>query len=184
MNCPGCGDFETKVIDSRLSKDGLSIRRRRQCTACFTRFTTYEAGEKDLLNILIKKKTGHGATASSMKLALSFMAEVLDALLHETYKLMDKMNKLESMRISRMYDPSEPSSGDGASTAMDDTKEKPKQTATGAVLKIIKRHKKGVHISKLKDRTGFDDKKIQNILHRACKLGKIKRTAKGVYTSS
>ena len=42
MNCPYCQDLETKVIDSRLSDEGLSIRRRRRCEGCQKRFTTYE----------------------------------------------------------------------------------------------------------------------------------------------
>ena len=42
MKCPFCSDLDNKVIDSRLSKDGLNIRRRRECLACSRRFTTYE----------------------------------------------------------------------------------------------------------------------------------------------
>ncbi len=42
MRCPSCGYFESKVIDSRPSEDGSSIRRRRECLQCNTRFTTYE----------------------------------------------------------------------------------------------------------------------------------------------
>jgi predicted transcriptional regulator of viral defense system len=54
-------------------------------------------------------------------------------------------------------------------------------SATEMVIKIIKRHKKGVGISKLKDKTGFDDKKIRSIVYRASKQGKIKRVGKGIY---
>ena len=46
MKCPFCTELENKVIDSRLSKDGLSIRRRRECLACQRRFTTYERVEE------------------------------------------------------------------------------------------------------------------------------------------
>lgn len=42
MRCPSCGYLESKVIDSRPSEDGSSIRRRRECLHCNTRFTTYE----------------------------------------------------------------------------------------------------------------------------------------------
>ena len=42
MTCPFCGHMEDRVIDSRESKEGDSIRRRRQCLACEKRFTTYE----------------------------------------------------------------------------------------------------------------------------------------------
>ncbi len=46
MRCPKCGSLEDKVIDSRLSKDGASIRRRRECLDCETRYTTYEEIER------------------------------------------------------------------------------------------------------------------------------------------
>ena len=42
MKCPFCGNAENKVIDSRISKDGKAIRRRRECLGCARRFTTYE----------------------------------------------------------------------------------------------------------------------------------------------
>ncbi|MBN1226579.1 MAG: transcriptional repressor NrdR [Deltaproteobacteria bacterium] len=42
MKCPFCGDIKNKVVDSRLSKDNLMIRRRRECLNCGKRFTTYE----------------------------------------------------------------------------------------------------------------------------------------------
>ena len=45
MHCPFCGTHETKVTDSRLVADGDQVRRRRQCTACGERFTTYETAE-------------------------------------------------------------------------------------------------------------------------------------------
>ena len=46
MRCPKCGSLEDKVIDSRLSKDGASIRRRRECLDCQNRYTTYEEVER------------------------------------------------------------------------------------------------------------------------------------------
>lgn len=46
MRCPKCGSLEDKVIDSRLSKDGESIRRRRECLICEARYTTYEEIER------------------------------------------------------------------------------------------------------------------------------------------
>ena len=45
LKCPYCGDQESKVVDSRRSEDGLSIRRRRECMRCLRRFTTYEIVE-------------------------------------------------------------------------------------------------------------------------------------------
>ncbi len=54
MKCPYCSKTENKVIDSRLSKDGRTIRRRRECLDCARRFTTYERLE-ELLPMVIKK---------------------------------------------------------------------------------------------------------------------------------
>lgn len=54
MTCPFCGYREDKVIDSRESKEGDSIRRRRQCLACERRFTTYERCD-EVPHMIIKK---------------------------------------------------------------------------------------------------------------------------------
>jgi hypothetical protein len=59
-----------------------------------------------------------------------------------------------------------------------------KLTATDQVLRIIKRSKKGVGAPTLMKKTGFDDKKIRNILFRNYKLGRIKRVGKGVYVGA
>src|SRR5277367_1339460 len=56
MTCPFCGHKEDKVIDSRESKEGDSIRRRRQCLACDRRFTTYE--RSDEIPYMVIKKDG------------------------------------------------------------------------------------------------------------------------------
>lgn len=56
MRCPFCGDQESKVVDSRHSEDGLSIRRRRECLVCQRRFTTYEIVES--LPIIVVKRDG------------------------------------------------------------------------------------------------------------------------------
>ncbi len=56
-----------------------------------------------------------------------------------------------------------------------------KPTATDQVLGIINRSKSGVDAATLMKKTGFDDKKIRNILFRNYKLGKIKRAGKGIY---
>ena len=56
MNCPFCGHLNDKVIDSRESKEGDAIRRRRQCLACERRFTTYE--RIDEVPYMVVKKDG------------------------------------------------------------------------------------------------------------------------------
>jgi len=54
MRCPYCSSLENKVVDSRLGKEGESIRRRRECLTCEGRFTTYERVE-EVLPLVIKK---------------------------------------------------------------------------------------------------------------------------------
>ncbi|MCL2669811.1 MAG: transcriptional regulator NrdR [Syntrophaceae bacterium] len=54
MKCPFCSDSENKVIDSRISKEGNAIRRRRECLGCGKRFTTYEYVE-EILPMVVKK---------------------------------------------------------------------------------------------------------------------------------
>ena len=54
MKCPFCGHSENKVIDSRISKEGKAVRRRRECLGCSKRFTTYEYVE-EVLPMVVKK---------------------------------------------------------------------------------------------------------------------------------
>jgi transcriptional repressor NrdR len=54
MRCPSCRSLDSKVIDSRVSRDGDVIRRRRHCTQCARRFTTYERVEESL-PVVVKK---------------------------------------------------------------------------------------------------------------------------------
>ena len=56
MNCPFCGHLHDKVVDSRESKEGDAIRRRRQCLGCERRFTTYE--RIDEVPYMVVKKDG------------------------------------------------------------------------------------------------------------------------------
>ena len=60
MHCPFCFAAETKVIDSRLSEDGMQVKRRRECAACNERFTTYENAE--LLMPRVIKRDGSRVT--------------------------------------------------------------------------------------------------------------------------
>lgn len=66
MRCPKCGCQDDKVIDSRSSREGATIRRRRECTACNFRFTTYEEVERGGLVVL--KRDGRREEFSTEKL--------------------------------------------------------------------------------------------------------------------
>lgn len=54
MRCPACGALENRVVDSRAADDGMSIRRRRECASCATRFTTFERIEA-ALPVVVKR---------------------------------------------------------------------------------------------------------------------------------
>ena len=56
MRCPFCGADETQVKDSRASEDGSSIRRRRLCSSCGSRFTTFERIQ--LRDLVVVKRSG------------------------------------------------------------------------------------------------------------------------------
>lgn len=66
MRCPKCGGQEDRVIDSRSSKEGATIRRRRECTECNHRYTTYEQIEYELLTVM--KRDGRREAFSREKL--------------------------------------------------------------------------------------------------------------------
>lgn len=57
MKCPYCGEMDSKVIDSRSTEEGVSIRRRRECLICGKRFTTYEKVENVPIMVIKKDKT-------------------------------------------------------------------------------------------------------------------------------
>ena len=66
MNCPVCKNTDTKVIDSRLSGEGFSIRRRRSCQKCDFRFSTIE--EMEILDLVVIKRDGRRESYSKDKL--------------------------------------------------------------------------------------------------------------------
>lgn len=66
MRCPKCGCQDDKVIDSRASREGATIRRRRQCLGCSHRFTTYEEIERQ--DLVVIKRDGRREDFSREKL--------------------------------------------------------------------------------------------------------------------
>ncbi len=87
MTCPFCGYREDKVIDSRESKEGDSIRRRRQCLSCERRFTTYE--RCDEVPYMVVKKDGRREKFDRQK--------VLNGLLRAAEKRPISMGKLAEL---------------------------------------------------------------------------------------
>ncbi|MDD2486821.1 MAG: transcriptional regulator NrdR [Candidatus Gracilibacteria bacterium] len=71
MRCPKCKNLDTKVIDSRITEDGKSIRRRRECEKCEARFTTFERME--FVNFLVTKNNGEKEMYDRTKLQRSIL---------------------------------------------------------------------------------------------------------------
>jgi transcriptional repressor NrdR len=71
MKCVYCGNLESKVVDSRPTEEGSSIRRRRECLVCKKRFTTYE--KIDSLPLLVVKKNGERVPFDSDKIKMGII---------------------------------------------------------------------------------------------------------------
>ena len=71
MKCPFCGHAETQVVETRISEDGDFVRRRRQCSSCEKRFTTYERADVNFP--VVVKKGGSRADFDSGKVRASMM---------------------------------------------------------------------------------------------------------------
>ena len=87
MKCPFCGHLEDKVVDSRESREGEAIRRRRECLACERRFTTYE--RIDEIPYMVVKKDGRRERFDRQK--------ILSGLLRATEKRPVSMANLEAL---------------------------------------------------------------------------------------
>jgi len=201
MECPFCGKIDNGVIDSRPTKEGTAIRRRRKCLACAGRFTTYESTPEQLLLLLMRRHAGRGAIAKNSEAVLSFMSNALKGLSEEIEKLVGEVGKPEPpKKVKKPKREAAPKPkpkpkrkkrapvrkivARGPKKVPAKAKKAKKMTATAEVLKVIKGHKKGVDIPKLKTRTGFDDTKIRAIIQRAYREGKVKRIGRGVYVTA
>lgn len=90
MKCPYCGHTDDKVIDSRPSRDESSVRRRRECTSCMKRFTTYEYVEEIPLQVVKRdgavEEYDRNKLMSGLRLSTakrSITQEDLDQLIHD-----------------------------------------------------------------------------------------------------
>jgi len=111
MKCPFCGAFDTQVVDSRVSEEGASIRRRRRCAVCGKRYTTREIAELRLPQVV--KQNGEREEFSDDKLRVSFMralhkrpvaTELVDAAIdHISQKVLSLGEReIESRRLGEM----------------------------------------------------------------------------------
>ena len=108
MRCPFCSHSETQVVETRISEDGDFIRRRRRCSACDKRFTTYE--RPDVNFPVVVKKDGSRADFDSRKVRASMMlalrkrpvgiAQIDNALLSIEQKLLASgLREIESTQV-------------------------------------------------------------------------------------
>ena len=108
MRCPKCGCEESKVVDSRPSESNDAIRRRRECTRCGFRFTTYERCEETPL--LVVKKDGHKETFDRQKLMRGLVAATVkrDIPINTLNSLIDgivsELRDMGSMVLKRLMD--------------------------------------------------------------------------------
>ena len=94
MKCPHCGYQESKVVDSRHSEDGMSIRRRRECLSCQKRFTTYETVE--ILPIIVVKRDNSRQPFDRNKI-LNGMLRACEKRPVPMQALEDAVNEIESL---------------------------------------------------------------------------------------
>ena len=111
MQCPFCGDSDTRVIDSRLAGEGDSVRRRRECVACKERFTTFEMAELNLPRVI--KSDGVREPFWEEKLSAGFLralekrpvdSEAIDAAMSRIKKRLLSLGEREipSMKIGEL----------------------------------------------------------------------------------
>jgi transcriptional repressor NrdR len=111
MRCPYCGSEKDKVIDSRSSKDGEAVRRRRECLRCSQRFTTYEYIENVSLTIIKqdqrrepydRQKLMHGIVAACKKRPVS--TKKIESIVDRIETRLEKLGRTEvpSSAIGRM----------------------------------------------------------------------------------
>ena len=100
MKCPYCGYQESKVVDSRHSDDGLSIRRRRECLQCQKRFTTYETVES--LPIVVIKRDSSRQQFDRNKI-LEISTEKIGELVMERLKPLDEVAYVRFASVYRQF---------------------------------------------------------------------------------
>lgn len=121
-----------------------------------------------------------------LKKDLRAVSKSLKGLSRKTETLLKKVDKLEKAQATKKRKPktkARPAKKAPAKRKVARRKA-PQITATDHVVKIIKRSKRGVDAPTLIKKTGFQDKKIRNILFRASKQGKIKKAGRGLYVGA
>ena len=135
--------------------------------------------------LLMKTHAVKGGGMKSSDAVLSFMSEALKGLSAECERLIGKAAKPTPVkRVERKLRSKAKKKAPAKKIAAAKRKRVKKLSDTDKVLQVVRGHKKGVDIPKLKKKTGFADSKLRAIVYRASKEGKIKRVRRGVYTSA
>ncbi len=129
---------------------------------------------------------------AKLKQDLQQVTKQLKALAKKTeslLKVVDKLDKKKPAKKSKATTKAKPKrknvSAKKATKKKATTKKKiATDSPASQVLKIIKRSKKGVHVSALMEKTGFGEGSVRNIVYKATKAGQIKRTGRGVYAGT
>lgn len=111
MKCPFCGSLSDKVVDSRISQEGDSIRRRRECLSCQKRFTTYERVEEIPLMVIKKDNrretfdrnkilSGIRKACEKRPISVATMEELADSVEREIYR--DFKEEVKSTDVGKM----------------------------------------------------------------------------------
>ena len=111
MKCPFCGADETQVVDSRVSEEGDSIRRRRRCLACQKRFTTYETVELRLPQVVktngtrsdfdvAKLRNGFQRALHTRPVPTEFVDQAIDRIVGQVLQLGER--EIASRQIGEM----------------------------------------------------------------------------------
>ncbi|HNX90349.1 MAG TPA: transcriptional regulator NrdR [Candidatus Omnitrophota bacterium] len=93
MRCPYCGKTEDKVIDSRMSSEGINIRRRRECLDCGKRFTTYEYIEEEPLMVIKRDGTRQRFDRERIKNGVIKACEKRPVSIEQIEELVDEVEK-------------------------------------------------------------------------------------------
>ena len=107
MKCPVCEENNDRVVDSRPSEDGLTIRRRRECLACGSRFTTYERLES--VPLMVIKKDGSRQPFDRQKLIIGIMksCEKRPVTTQQVEELVDQVERAAGNAMKRELTTSE-----------------------------------------------------------------------------
>ncbi|MBW1676652.1 MAG: hypothetical protein JRF30_04150 [Deltaproteobacteria bacterium] len=135
------------------------------------------------------KKTAAGRlekaqTAIKLKSPAQHAAEALKVLTKQTEKLIKAVEKFEKDKAAKKAKAKAKPAKKAAAKKAPAKKKAAAQTATEQVVNLIKRSRKGIDVPTLIKKTGFEDKKIRNIVFKASKAGEIKRAGRGIYVAA